>query len=111
MTDESEDRVRNPALARDGKVIELHGSLSEVLATMHGVLPLPSVSVVPVLVRRWVPELSSLSNTDLIRPEPTPRMMQQMSGCLLGRDYPEPIVHHESAYAFARERTSIGHSR
>ncbi len=55
-------------------------------------------------VRRWVPELSALSDADLIRPEHTPVLMQQMSGCVIGRDYPTPIVHHETAYAFARDR-------
>ena len=54
-------------------------------------------------VRRWVPELAALSDADLIRPEQTPLMMQQMTGCLVGRDYPAPIVHHETAYAFARD--------
>jgi deoxyribodipyrimidine photo-lyase len=55
-------------------------------------------------VRRWVPELSALSDADLIRPERTPLLMQQMTGCIIGRDYPQPIVHHETAYAFARDR-------
>lgn len=55
-------------------------------------------------VRRWVPELSALSDADLVRPEHTPRMMQQMTGCVIGRDYPLPIVHHETAYASARDR-------
>lgn len=55
-------------------------------------------------VRRWVPELAALSNADLIRPERTPMMVQQMTGCVIGRDYPAPMVHHESAYAFARDR-------
>ncbi len=55
-------------------------------------------------VRRWVPELSALSDADLIRPEQTPVMMQQMTGCHIGREYPRPIVHHETAYAFARDR-------
>ncbi|QJR35404.1 cryptochrome/deoxyribodipyrimidine photo-lyase family protein [Gemmatimonas groenlandica] len=55
-------------------------------------------------VRRWVPELSALSDADLVRPEHTPLIMQQMTGCVIGRDYPLPIVHHETAYAFARDR-------
>ena len=55
-------------------------------------------------VRRWVPELSALSDADIIRPELTPVMMQQMTGCYIGRHYPAPIVHHETAYAFARDR-------
>jgi deoxyribodipyrimidine photo-lyase len=59
---------------------------------------------VGAFVRRWVPELSALSDADLIRPEQTPLMMQQMTGCVIGRDYPAPIVHHETAYAFARDR-------
>ena len=59
---------------------------------------------VGAFVRRWVPELSALSDVDLIRPERTPLMMQQMTGCLIGRDYPTPIVPHEAAYAMARDR-------
>ena len=55
-------------------------------------------------VRRWVPELSALSDADIIRPERTPVMMQQMTGCFIGRHYPTPIVHHETAYASARDR-------
>ncbi len=55
-------------------------------------------------VRKWVPELCALSNADLIRPERTPMMVQQMTGCLIGRDYPAPIVLHETAYPFARDR-------
>jgi deoxyribodipyrimidine photo-lyase len=55
-------------------------------------------------VRRWVPELSALSDADLIRPEQTPAMMQQMTGCVIGRDYPLPVVHHETAYGVARDR-------
>jgi len=55
-------------------------------------------------VREWVPELRSLSDADLIRPERTPLLVQHMSDCVIGRDYPAPIVHHETAYAFARER-------
>jgi len=45
-----------------------------------------------------------LSNADLIRPERTPIMVQQMTGCVIGRDYPAPIVLHETAYGFARDR-------
>jgi deoxyribodipyrimidine photo-lyase len=57
-----------------------------------------------VFVRRWVPELAALPDAYLIRPELTPPLEQQMAGCIIGRDYPLPIVAHETAYAAAKER-------
>jgi deoxyribodipyrimidine photo-lyase len=53
-------------------------------------------------VRRWVPELAPLSTADLLRPWDTPLLMQQMHGVAIGRDYPRPLVDHESSYARAR---------
>ena len=55
-------------------------------------------------VRRWVPELAGLADADLVRPEHTPLLMQQMTGSIVGDIYPAPIVHHETAYAAARDR-------
>ncbi|MFN5598000.1 MAG: deoxyribodipyrimidine photo-lyase/cryptochrome family protein [Gemmatimonas sp.] len=54
-------------------------------------------------VRRWVPELAALPTADLLRPERTPLLMQQMHGVQIGREYPAPIVEHEAAYAAARD--------
>jgi deoxyribodipyrimidine photo-lyase len=54
-------------------------------------------------VRRWVPELAPLPDAYLIRPSEAPLMEQQMAGCIIGRDYPQPIVPHEAAYQAAKE--------
>lgn len=51
-------------------------------------------------IRRWVPELSRLSNKDLHQPWTTPKNVLRAAGLILGKDYPEPVVEHE----FARER-------
>jgi deoxyribodipyrimidine photo-lyase len=49
-------------------------------------------------VRRWVPELSGVPLERLSEPWTMPPAEQEAYGCMLGRDYPEPIVDH------ARER-------
>ncbi len=51
-------------------------------------------------VRRWVPELSKLSNRTIHKPWTASAAELQAAGVRLGETYPEPIVDH----ARARER-------
>lgn len=51
-------------------------------------------------VRRWVPELAQVPIKYLQSPWEMPLEMQKQVGCLVGRDYPAPIVDH----AMARKR-------
>lgn len=57
-----------------------------------------------VFIRRWVPELSRVPLAHLARPETMSASIQDLSGCVLGRDYPRPVVDHATAYRQARER-------
>jgi len=52
-------------------------------------------------VRRWVPELVGVPNAYIHTPWTMSLMQQRESGCILGVDYPPPIVDH----AVMRERT------
>lgn len=51
-------------------------------------------------IRRWVPELASLSNTDIHEPSSAAPLDLAMAGVVLGDNYPAPIVDH----AWARNR-------
>jgi hypothetical protein len=51
-------------------------------------------------VRRWVPELARVPDAYLHEPWAMPPDVQAAAGCVVGRDYPAPIVDH----AAARER-------
>jgi deoxyribodipyrimidine photo-lyase len=51
-------------------------------------------------VRRWVPELANVPDRFIHRPWDMPTDVQRASGCIIGQDYPAPIVDH----ALARER-------
>jgi deoxyribodipyrimidine photo-lyase len=55
-------------------------------------------------VRRWVPELREVPDSWLSRPELMPRSLQERVGCVVGRDYPRPVVEHASAVREARAR-------
>ena len=55
-------------------------------------------------IREWVPELRSVSNTDIHEPWNMPELMQIESGCRIGHDYPLPIVDHKEAVRHARAR-------
>jgi len=52
-------------------------------------------------VRRWVAELARVSNKFIHAPWKMSPEAQRGTGCVVGQDYPEPIVDHK----WARERT------
>jgi deoxyribodipyrimidine photo-lyase len=57
-------------------------------------------------VRRYVPELREVPDRWLAEPWTMPEDVQRDAGCVIGVDYPEPIVDHREARqeAFARYR-------
>jgi deoxyribodipyrimidine photo-lyase len=54
-----------------------------------------------VFVRRWVPELAEVPDEFVHTPWKMTESEQQRSGCLIGKDYPMPVVDHGEA----RQRT------
>ncbi|MBA3852486.1 MAG: hypothetical protein H0X59_09010 [Chloroflexi bacterium] len=50
-------------------------------------------------VRRWIPELASVPGESIHEPWRMSREMQERVGCIIGRDYPTPIVDHARARA------------
>lgn len=55
-------------------------------------------------VRRWVPELAGVATERLIEPWTMSAEEQLSSGCVIGEDYPAPIVDRRDARAAALER-------
>ncbi len=52
-------------------------------------------------LRRYVPELRDVPREFIHTPWKMPEQVQSQSGCVIGKDYPRPIVDHQEA----RERT------
>jgi deoxyribodipyrimidine photo-lyase len=59
-------------------------------------------------VRRWVPELRGVPDAQLAEPWRMSAGEQRASGCVIGRDYPAPLVDHavERRRALARYRAA-----
>ena len=55
-------------------------------------------------VRRYVPELESVPDEHLREPWRMPPEVQEACGCVIGRDYPEPVVDHKQAREEAMTR-------
>ncbi len=48
-------------------------------------------------IRRWLPELAAFNDKQIHAPWLVPRLEQARIGCVIGRDYPAPIVDHKLA--------------
>jgi deoxyribodipyrimidine photo-lyase len=59
-------------------------------------------------VRRYVPELTGVPDDYIREPWTMPLGVQRQVGCMIGSDYPEPIVDHAVARRQALERYRIG---
>ena len=57
-----------------------------------------------VFVRQWLPELARVPVVHLHQPWLMDRPTQERSGCVLGTDYPLPLVDWQQAAAAARDR-------
>jgi deoxyribodipyrimidine photo-lyase len=57
-----------------------------------------------VFIRRWVPELVGVPPAYVHMPWTMPADVQQAAGCLIGRDYPPPLVDHAAAVREAKRR-------
>ena len=58
-----------------------------------------------VYIRRFVPELSHVADEFIHRPWEMPVDIQKRAGCVIGKDYPEPIIDHQ----MARERVLVAY--
>ncbi len=57
-----------------------------------------------VFIKRYCPELEGVPDEYLPEPHTMPPLVQQWAGCVIGKDYPSPIVDHKTAYQAARDR-------
>jgi deoxyribodipyrimidine photo-lyase len=57
-----------------------------------------------VFIRRYIPELAGLPTEYLAAPWTTPPLLQIAAGCVIGKQYPLPIVDHLKAIALAKSK-------
>lgn len=67
-------------------------------------------------IRSWLPELRRVPLQYLHEPAKMPRAVQREAGCVIGVDYPRPLVEHAQAYSRAKHmlqerRNAMGMTR
>jgi deoxyribodipyrimidine photo-lyase len=60
-----------------------------------------------VFIRRWVPELAGVPPAYVHMPWTMPADVQQVAGCVIGHDYPAPLVDHAAAVREAKRRLAV----
>ena len=63
-----------------------------------------------IYVRRYVPELARVPDDYLAEPWTMPAEVQEASNCIIGSDYPAPIVDHAQARREALDRFAAARS-
>ena len=59
-------------------------------------------------MRRYVPELTPVPDDYIREPWTMPAHVQREAGCVIGTDYPHPIVDHTEVRRLALERYRVG---
>jgi deoxyribodipyrimidine photo-lyase len=57
-----------------------------------------------IFIKQYVPELAGVPAEHIAQPHEMPLELQDSIGCVIGVDYPAPIVEHGPAYSEARRR-------
>ena len=57
-----------------------------------------------LFIRRWVPELSKVPLAYLATPWKMDECVQRVAGCMIGVDYPQPVVDDKAAMKAAKDR-------
>ncbi len=57
-----------------------------------------------IFIRRWLPELTGVPPAYVHMPWTMPADVQQEAGCLIGRDYPAPLVDHAAQVREAKRK-------
>jgi len=58
-------------------------------------------------IRRYLPQLAGLSAKEIHAPWLVPTQRQHEAGCVIGTDYPPPIVDHAAARAKTLARYAV----
>lgn len=57
-------------------------------------------------IKHWLPALKNIPETWIHEPWLMPAEIQQQAGCIIGQDYPTPVVDHSTAIKHARQKIS-----
>ena len=60
-----------------------------------------------VFIREWVPELADVSDDFIHEPWSMPAAVQSEANCIIGGEYPRPIIDHKDAVREARAHFSV----
>lgn len=64
-----------------------------------------------LLYRKYVPQLSKFPEKYIYEPWTAPKAVQEKCGCIIGKDYPKPIVDHDTARKANIARMAAAYAR
>ena len=70
-----------------------------------------ALSVVYIFSRKYIPALSKFPVQYIYEPWTAPKAVQEKCGCIIGKDYPKPIVDHDEARKANISRMAAAYAR
>ena len=92
-----------------GSISQHYPSFQHSISLSHGLLL--KCGCIIIFSRKYIPALSKFPAQYIFEPWTAPKAVQEKCGCIIGKEYPKPIVDHDQARKANISRMAAAYAR